>query len=330
MLDRFNGDVLPFGSSATGTERTIFGDVTQSDDINANINADYFRGWGIIGVNDVPTKQDFNAMAYTNSYLTSYLYQQGIPTWNTNQKYYLYSRCIGSDGKQYKALTGTLATPNVENDPVGDSINWEEDSSELDINSLTNKTTPVNTDNLVIQETSGLLKKLSWSNLKATLKTYFDTLYGASLSTDNFLHIQDQKPSGTNGGSSVAGDQTRALNTILTNSIVGASLLSNQITLPAGDYYIEANSVSYAVNESNLYLYNVTDSLAIANTRAINNYSSNETTENKISGIKISLNATKQIDLRIYCEISRAGNGLGKAQSRDYEVYSDIKIWKVG
>jgi len=180
MLDRFNGDVLPFGSSATGTERTIFGDVTQSDDINDNINTSYFRGWGIVGVNDVPTKQDFNAMAYTNSYLTSYLYQQGIPTWNTNQKYYLYSRCIGSDGKQYKAKTGTLATPNVGNDPVGDAINWEEDSSELDINSLTNKTTPVNTDNLVIQETGGLLKKLSWSNLKATLKTYFDTLYATT------------------------------------------------------------------------------------------------------------------------------------------------------
>jgi len=127
MLDRFNGDVLPFGSSATGTERTVFGNVTQSDDINDNINADYFRGWGIVGVNDEPTKQDFNAMAYTNSYLTSYLYQQGVPTWNTNQKYYLHSRAVGSNGIIYKALTGTLATPNVGNDPVGNATNWAVD-----------------------------------------------------------------------------------------------------------------------------------------------------------------------------------------------------------
>jgi len=187
MLDRFDGDVLPFGSSATGTERTIFGDVMQSDDINDNINTSYFRGWGIIGVNDVPTKQDFNAMAYTNSYLTSYLYQQGIPTWNTNQKYYLYSRCIGSNGKQYKAKTGTLATPNVGNNPVSDATNWEEDSSELDINSLTNKTTPANTDNLVLQETGGLLKKLSWSNLKSALTLGFN----ASFATNGYIKFPD-------------------------------------------------------------------------------------------------------------------------------------------
>ena len=39
----------------------------------------------------------------------------------------------------------------------------------LDINSLTNKATPVDTDNLKIQESGGLFKKLSWANLKATL-----------------------------------------------------------------------------------------------------------------------------------------------------------------
>lgn len=45
----------------------------------------------------------------------------------------------------------------------------------------TGKTTPVDDDELplVDSEASNVLKKLTWANLKATLKTYFDSLYPA-------------------------------------------------------------------------------------------------------------------------------------------------------
>lgn len=100
----------------------------------------------------------------------------GIAEWNDKQKYKQHSRVIGSDGKIYKAKVGTDLAPNVNNNPTTDTTNWEIDI-QFDINSLTAKTTPVDTDNLAIQETGGLLKKLTWANIKATLKTYFDTLY---------------------------------------------------------------------------------------------------------------------------------------------------------
>lgn len=47
------------------------------------------------------------------------------------------------------------------------------------INSATEKTTPVDADmlGLMDSEASNILKKLSWSNVKAKLKTYFDSLY---------------------------------------------------------------------------------------------------------------------------------------------------------
>lgn len=47
------------------------------------------------------------------------------------------------------------------------------------INSATAKTTPVDADMVGLMDSaaSNVLKKLSWANLKATLKTYFDTLY---------------------------------------------------------------------------------------------------------------------------------------------------------
>ncbi len=47
------------------------------------------------------------------------------------------------------------------------------------INGATAKTTPIDADfvGLMDSAASNILKKLSWLNVKATLKTYFDTLY---------------------------------------------------------------------------------------------------------------------------------------------------------
>jgi hypothetical protein len=50
------------------------------------------------------------------------------------------------------------------------------------LNAASAKTTPVDADTIPLSDSaaSGALKKLSWANLKATLKTYFDTLYLAT------------------------------------------------------------------------------------------------------------------------------------------------------
>lgn len=51
------------------------------------------------------------------------------------------------------------------------------------INASTAKATPVDADLIGLMDSaaSNVLKKLSWANLKATLKTYFDTLYKKEL-----------------------------------------------------------------------------------------------------------------------------------------------------
>lgn len=50
------------------------------------------------------------------------------------------------------------------------------------IHGATGKTTPVDADELALIDSaaSNVLKKLTWSNLKATLKTYFDSIYQAA------------------------------------------------------------------------------------------------------------------------------------------------------
>lgn len=125
MFTRFSGNVAPFASNSTSTNRTIFGSITQSDAIDDNLNSDFLLGWEIVGVNDNPTKQDFNAMGFTLGSLIAYLYQQGLPSWNTNQEYYIGGYSVGSDNKIYRSITGTVGTPNTGNDPVTDGgTNW--------------------------------------------------------------------------------------------------------------------------------------------------------------------------------------------------------------
>jgi len=131
MFTRFNGNVVPFANDATSTNRTVFGGTTQSDLIDDNLNTNFKKGWEIVGLNDNPTREDFNAMGYTNGYLISYLYQAGIPEYNATQNYLVNSIVIASDGNLYKSLTGTSETPNIGTNPLSDVVNWKSLNSDF-------------------------------------------------------------------------------------------------------------------------------------------------------------------------------------------------------
>jgi hypothetical protein len=77
----------------------------------------------------------------------------------------------GTTGKLIKTSGLTLAGTNT-----GDETTTTAGAL---INGATGKTTPVDADYIGLMDSaaSNVLKKLSWANLKATLKTYFDTLY---------------------------------------------------------------------------------------------------------------------------------------------------------
>lgn len=154
-------------------------------------------------------------------------------------------------------------------------------------------------------------------------------LANSASNTQQYASIQDQKASGTSGGTSVSGSWlARDLNTIVESNITGLSLASNSIQLPAGTYYAEASSAFLNVT-GRLRIYNNTDATTLA--LGFNEYSNSGAsplTRCTASG-KFTLSGTKTISLQ-YRAASNTGGGLGTAYGYgENEIYSEIRIWKL-
>ncbi len=144
------------------------------------------------------------------------------------------------------------------------------------------------------------------------------------------MHVQDQKTTGTDGGTSSVGIQIRDLNTIIgTNEITDASLngITGEITLPAGTYNVNITVPLIGTNRARLYFYNITDT---ENTLiGSNSYDGSGGSIASLSG-KFTILDTKTFDVRQYAESATATVGLGRAVNQSpYEVYTDLKIWKI-
>jgi hypothetical protein len=93
------------------------------------------------------------------------------------------------------------------------------------INGSAAKTTPVDADVVPILDSaaSNVLQKLSWANIKATLKTYFDTLYPSGSGSSTGTNTGDQNLFGTiavSGQSNVVADSTSDTLTLVAGSNV--------------------------------------------------------------------------------------------------------------
>ncbi|MBK8651594.1 MAG: hypothetical protein IPN23_07800 [Elusimicrobia bacterium] len=74
--------------------------------------------------------------------------------------------------------------------------------------------------------------------------------------------VADVKPSGTEGGQFASGAwRVRTLNTVSFNSISGASLSADTVTLPAGTYKISWRAPAFRVYRHQTVWRNITDSV---------------------------------------------------------------------
>ena len=161
-----------------------------------------------------------------------------------------------------------------------------------------------------------------------SVKAYVDN----NAQTRDLLHIQDQRPSGTDGGTFTTGAwRTRNLNTVLTNEITGASLASDTVTLPAGDYYIEGEFTAFRCNQNVAKLYNDSDSsdILIGTVAYSDSSESDAVVSSNVRG-NFTLGAEKDLTILHQCTLTQTGNGLGVAADFGVvEVYADLRLWKI-
>jgi hypothetical protein len=145
------------------------------------------------------------------------------------------------------------------------------------------------------------------------------------------LHVREEYASGTASlsGSGTNLTITRVLNTTKANTIPGASVAGNQITLPAGQYDFGGNAPAQTSSgQQRAYLYCVTDAAVVA-LGASGNGSGNCFVNGEFTSA-----STKLYELRNY--INGNGNsfvyflGAGSTnQAGQPEVYADITIRKL-
>lgn len=116
-IERYQGNVQAFASSAQGVERTVFGETTQANDLTSQITAAFLRGWGIVGPSEHPSLEDFNGAMYALSQFIAYQHQAGIPEWHEEQEYYAGSVCTHT-GVAYQSIEDA----NTGNEPP--SAHW--------------------------------------------------------------------------------------------------------------------------------------------------------------------------------------------------------------
>lgn len=179
---------------------------------------------------------------------------------------------------------------------------------------------PASNDYIAISDTSDS------GNGKKVLASDLATLLGQQL----LLHVQDQKAPGSNGGSFSAGaNRTRDLTTVVTNEIPGASLSANQVTLPAGTYYLEAFAVAELVQAHQAFWRNITDGSTTLTGTSEYTLPNAVLTQSKING-KFTIASSKVFELQHRCQVTRATDGFGYPTGfGPFELYSDIRVWKL-
>ena len=179
---------------------------------------------------------------------------------------------------------------------------------------------------ILLDATDGALKAVLGEDLPGSGAA------GGSSFRGPLLHVRDEKTVGTDGGSSSATTwHTRTLNTVTTNDITGASLASNQITLPAGTYFIFATAPAVQANNHKLRLRNITDSSnEIVGTTAWNEGGALEAQTRALISGQFTISAEKDFELQHFINNAQASTGLGlNAGGSEVEVFAEVTIWQI-
>lgn len=144
------------------------------------------------------------------------------------------------------------------------------------------------------------------------------------------MHVQDQKAPGVFGGTfTYGGWRTRDLNTVLINTIAGASLASNLVTLPAGTYDVSAHAPAIAV-DTHMACLTVNGVQKLLGSSEGTLSGTLVSTCSRIQG-RLVLPSASQIGLQHCCATTRTEHGFGypSALAGAHEAYSDLRIQRI-
>ncbi len=145
-----------------------------------------------------------------------------------------------------------------------------------------------------------------------------------------YLHVCDEKAGGSVGGSTSANSwHTRDLNTIKTN-LIGATLASNRITLPAGDYWFRGYAPGYATGSTALAVHSTSPSAADLLVGESANVGAGTQSSARVEG-KITLIQTTTLELRMWVANAQTlGLGIGTVAGAGVVAkYAEVYIWKL-
>ncbi len=152
------------------------------------------------------------------------------------------------------------------------------------------------------------------------------TVYDAKL-----FHLQHIEASsvaaGSNSGNS---NNQRTLNSTVVNQISGASVSSNDVTLPAGTYIIDGYANAFRLNRHFLRWYNSTDASYIINGQSMFADANNEVQNLATISGRFTISAQKTFALMHYTQSSHSqSNALGIESNVTTNHYVNLRIWKV-
>jgi len=152
------------------------------------------------------------------------------------------------------------------------------------------------------------------------------------VSFKSYAIIADQKSNTTTGGVFSSGDwRTRDLNTELTDPDGIVSISSNQFTLQAGSYLIEADAPAHNINRHQIKLYQTSGTPAdIAfGTGEFGSLSYAGTTRSFLK-TRVTISSATTYEIRHRCQsVASTSSGFGVAMSfGNVELYTVVKILK--
>ena len=243
---------------------------------------------------------------------------------------------IGAIVGQYVRITGTttitglgtIADGTLKYVRFAGALTLTHNATSLILPGAANITTAAGDVAVMVSEGSGNWRCLHYQKASGVAVAV------AAVATDPFagqlLHVRDEKAANTSGGTfTQAAWRTRVLNTSKTNEISGASLASNQITLPAGTYFIDAVAPGYYVGRHKAKLYNITDSadVILGSSEMCANGVADMTTHSFVKG-RFTIAAQKVFEIQHYCTVTNA-DGFGLPTNiAVVESYAEVLIWK--